>query len=158
MSRDAIVDPALHRARRQRLLNALGDGVLLLATAREAGRNGDVLHEFRPGSDLHYLTGFPEPDAVLVARRIDLRRHHATLFVRQRDPERETWDGPRFGTEGAVRRFGVDRAEPVAELWKLLPELAPIPVPVWLATHRELHTSRRIRLVFDLLAEELGSG
>ena len=38
---------------------------------------------------------------------------------------------------------------------RVLPELAPAPVPLWLVTHRELHTSRRIRLVFDLLAEAL---
>jgi DNA-binding transcriptional LysR family regulator len=45
---------------------------------------------------------------------------------------------------------GVDGIEPV------LPELPPFEVPIWLAVHRELHTSRRIRLVFDLLAETLG--
>ncbi|MEZ6036329.1 MAG: aminopeptidase P N-terminal domain-containing protein [Planctomycetota bacterium] len=154
MSRDAIVDPALHRARRQRLLNALGDGVLLLATARETSRNSDVLHEFRPGSALHYLTGFPEPDAVLVARRIDRRRHHATLFVRKRDPERETWDGPRFGTEGAVRRFGVDRAEPIAELWGLLPELAPADATLFHTLGRDAEFDRRLLAAFAAQADK----
>jgi len=48
----------------------------------------------------------------------------------------------------------VGDAEP--RVRRVLPELPPIPVPVWLATHRELHTSRRIRVVFDLLADELG--
>lgn len=67
MSRDASFAPDLHRRRRQRLLDALGDGLLLLPTAPEQRRNGDVLHEFRPGSDFHFLTGFPEPEAVLAA-------------------------------------------------------------------------------------------
>lgn len=123
MSRDANLDPEGHRSRRQRLLNALGDGVLLLPTAPELVRNGDVLHEYRPGSDFHYLTGFPEPEAVLVAWRLDANRHRAVLFVRPRDPSREVWDGPRFGTKGAVRDFGVDAAHPVAKLWPRLAEL-----------------------------------
>lgn len=98
----------------------------MLPTARESSRNGDVLHEYRPGSDFHYLTGFPEPDAVLVAWRIDRRSHHAILFVRERDPERETWDGPRHGVRGATKTFGVDEGRAIGQLWRDLPELAPL--------------------------------
>lgn len=123
MSRDADPNPLVHRRRRQQLLDRLGDGVLLLPTAPEQPRNGDVLHEYRPGSDLHYLTGFPEPDAVLVAWRDRERGHRAALFVRPRDPSREVWDGKRFGTKGTVRTFGVDAAWPIAQLWQRLPQL-----------------------------------
>ena len=123
MSRDASPDPSLHRGRRQRLLNALGDGVLVLQTAPCASRNGDVLHEFRPGSDMLYLTGFPEPEAVLVAWRLNQRRHRAVLFVRPKDRTRETWDGRRYGVRGAQQRFGVDEARPIEELWSALGEL-----------------------------------
>lgn len=122
MSRDASVDPVVHRRRRQRLLDALGDGLLLLPTAPEQRRNGDVLHEYRPGSDFLWSTGFPEPEAVLVAWRTG-RTHRAILFVRPRDPSREVWDGRRVGVKGAVRRFGVDRAHPIGELWQRLAEL-----------------------------------
>jgi len=123
VSRDAHLDPPLHRARRQRLLNALGDGLLILPTATEATRNGDVHHEFRPGSDMHYLTGFPEPEAVLVAWRRSRREHHAVLFVRPKDRTRETWDGKRYGVRGARQRFGVDEARPIDELWAALVDL-----------------------------------
>ena len=123
MSRDAIQDPALHRARRQRLLDALGDGMLLLPTAVETLRNGDVLHEYRPGSDFHFATGFPEPDAVLVAWRTGRASHRSVLFVRPRDAEREVWDGRRYGVVGARTMFGVDDAHPIGELWAKLPEL-----------------------------------
>lgn len=123
MSRDAILDPSLHRARRSRLLDALGDGLLVLPTAPETLRNGDVHHEFRPGSDFHYLTGFPEPEAVLVAWRIGPGRHRSMLFVRPRDPARETWDGKRYGPIGAKRAFGVDAAHPIGELWRMLGDL-----------------------------------
>lgn len=123
MSRDASIDPVLHRGRRQRLLDALGDGVLLLPTAAETLRNGDVHHEYRPGSDFHFLTGFPEPEAVLVAWRTGPGRHRAVLFVRLRDRAREIWDGHRFGPARARRAFGVDAAFPIGELWQRLPEL-----------------------------------
>lgn len=123
MSRDAHPDAVLHRGRRQRLLDQLGDGLLLLPTAAETLRNGDVLHEYRPGSDFHYLCGFPEPDAVLAAWRTGAGRHHAELFVRPRDPAREIWDGRRHGTRGAVRHFGVDAAHPIGELWQQLGRL-----------------------------------
>jgi Xaa-Pro aminopeptidase len=58
VSRDAILDPSLHRQRRNQLCERLGDGLLLLPTAPETLRNGDVHHEYRPGSDFHFLTGF----------------------------------------------------------------------------------------------------
>jgi Xaa-Pro aminopeptidase len=125
VSRDAIHDPKLHRARRTRLLEALGDGLLLLPTAPETLRNGDVHHEYRPGSDFHYLTGFPEPEAVLAAWRTGRGRHRAVLFVRPRDPAREVWDGKRYGPALAQRWFGVDAAHPIADLWRVLAEVLP---------------------------------
>ncbi|MFO1077002.1 MAG: aminopeptidase P family protein [Planctomycetota bacterium] len=123
MSRDTVLDPACHRDRRNRLCDRLGDGVLVLPTAAVVPRNGDVSHEHRPGSDFHFLTGFPEPHAVLVLWRTGRGRHRSVLFVQARDKEREIWDGPRFGTAGAVKAFGVDEAHPIGELWQRLPKL-----------------------------------
>ncbi len=130
VSRDSLPDPVLHAARRQRLLDRLGDGMLILPTAAETVRNGDVHHEFRPGSDFHYLTGFPEPEAVLLAWRTGARAHRSVLFVRPRDPSREIWDGRRHGVAGARRRFGVDEARSGDRLWADLPAL--------LAPHRRI--------------------
>ncbi len=107
--------------RRRRFLESMGQGVALIASTPVAIRNNDVEHDFRQDSDLFYLTGFDEPASVLL-----LTTEHAeqrmVLFVRPRDPERETWDGPRAGVDGAVQRFGADAAFPVAELQKRLPE------------------------------------
>lgn len=98
---------------------------MLLPTAATASRNGDVHHEYRPGSDFHYLTGFPEPESVLVAWRLNQRSHHAILFVRERDREREIWDGHRYGTSG-VKTFGADEGRAIGDLWKSLIELVPL--------------------------------
>jgi Xaa-Pro aminopeptidase len=113
----------VHAARRQRLMRALGDGVLVLPTAPHRLRNGDTHHEFRPGSDFWWLTGFEEPEALLLLDRRSGRDLRFTLFVRPRDPEREIWDGRRAGVHGARSRFGADAAFPIGELGKQLPEL-----------------------------------
>lgn len=104
-------------------MNAIGErAVAVIHSPPEAVRNGDVHHPFRQSSDLHYLTGFTEPETTLVLRPGDPERP-VVLFVRPRDPERETWDGRRAGVAGAKEHFGADRAYSVEELEKRLPGL-----------------------------------
>jgi Xaa-Pro aminopeptidase len=112
-------DPAELAARRARVLEALGDGVLLLAAAPERPRTADILYPFRQDSDFDYLTGFPEPEAVCLLTPDGTERF--VLFVRPHDPERELWVGARAGVEGAVERHGADAAYPIDELDKRLP-------------------------------------
>jgi Xaa-Pro aminopeptidase len=107
--------------RREQFRNAMGKGVALFAATPIAMRNNDVEHEFRQDSDLFYLSGFDEPDSVLLLTT-EHAEHRSVLFVRARDPERETWDGPRAGVEGAVARFGADAAYPIGELSQRLPD------------------------------------
>lgn len=107
--------------RRKRFLDAMGKGVAVFASTPVAIRNNDVEHEFRQDSDLFYLTGFDEPSSVLVLST-EHAEHRMVLFVLPRDPERETWDGPRAGVDGAKAQFGADAAFPFAELGKRLPE------------------------------------
>lgn len=106
-------------ARRQNIRAALGDDVLVLFSAPEQLRNGDVTHAYRQDSDFFYLTGFEEPEAVCVLRRQD---PGFVLFVRPRDPQKEIWDGRRAGEAGAVERFGADLAHPIGKLHELLPD------------------------------------
>lgn len=113
----------MHARRRQKLLGKLGDGLLILPTAAHMLRNGDVHYTFRPGSDLHYLTGFDEPDAVMLAWRTGRDSHQCVLFVPPRDKTREIWDGPRAGVRGAIRDFGADEAFGIEEFWNKLPDL-----------------------------------
>ncbi|RYZ03908.1 MAG: M24 family metallopeptidase [Myxococcales bacterium] len=108
--------------RRARLLSAIHPGVLVLFSTPTAIRNNDVEHEYRQSSDLFYLSGFDEPETVLVLSSV-AEKEKFVLFVRPRDPERETWDGRRAGVEGAMKDFGADAAYPIGELAQRLPEL-----------------------------------
>jgi len=109
--------------RRKQLMRIAGDdAILVLPAALERIRSRDTHYPYRQDSDLWYLTGFPEPEAVLVL--VPGRKHgEAILFCRERDPEREGWDGPRSGPEGAVDRFGLDDAYPIDDLDEILPGL-----------------------------------
>jgi Xaa-Pro aminopeptidase len=107
--------------RRQRIIDAIGAGVLVVFAAPALYRNNDVEHEWRQDSDFHYLSGFDEPQSVLVLR--GGATPSFVLFVQERDPVREAWDGPRSGVEGAVKDFGADAAYPIAELAEQLPKL-----------------------------------
>ena len=109
--------------RRQQLMQAAGDGsILILPAAPERIRSRDTHYPYRQDSDFWYLTGCAEPDAVLVL--VPGRKHgEAILFCRERDPEREGWDGPRLGPEGAVETLGMDDAYPISDIDDILPGL-----------------------------------
>jgi Xaa-Pro aminopeptidase len=111
------------RRRRRALLDALGpDAVALVPAANEVVRSRDIHHPFRQSSDLTYLCGFPEPEALAVfaPRR---KEGEFILFCRPRDPARELWDGPRVGVEGAQSQYGADQAHPIPEIDSVLPGL-----------------------------------
>ncbi len=112
-----------HVRRRKQLMRMAGDdAILVLPAAKEVVRSRDTHYPYRQDSDFAYLTGFPEPEAVLVL--VPGRAHGETLlFCRERDPDREGWDGPRFGPEGAVESFAVDDAYPITDLDDILPGL-----------------------------------
>ena len=107
--------------RRQLALDAIHPGVLIVPSSPTVLRNGDVAYEYRQDSDFYYLTGFEEPGSVLVL--MSPAEHRFTLFLRPRDPEREVWDGPRAGLEGAMRDLGAEQARPHEELVARLPDL-----------------------------------
>lgn len=111
----------MYAARRDHFLEAIGPGVAVFFAAPVYIRNNDVEHAYRQDSDFYYLTGFDEPESVLVLTN-QHPEHRAVLFVRPLNPEREIWDGPRAGVEGAVAEFGVDAAFPLSELAERLPD------------------------------------
>jgi Xaa-Pro aminopeptidase len=109
--------------RRKELMRMMGpQAIAIVPAAREKIRNRDTHYPFRQDSDFHYLTGFPEPDAVAV---LVPGREPAEyiLFCRDRDPLMETWNGRRAGPEGATRDYGADDAFPVGDIDDILPGL-----------------------------------
>ncbi len=109
--------------RRKRLMDIMNAGsIAILPTAPARIRNRDVEYPFRADSDFYYLTGFPEPESVAVLVP-DRPQGEFVLFCRERDPERETWDGARAGLEGACERFGADDAFPFTDLDDIVPGL-----------------------------------
>jgi Xaa-Pro aminopeptidase len=118
-----MIKPAEFARRRRQLMRMAGpEAILILPAAAERLRNHDTHYPYRQDSDFWYLSGFAEPEAVLVL--VPGRKHgEALLFCRERDAEREAWDGPRAGPEGAVERFGMDDAYPIADLDEILPGL-----------------------------------
>jgi Xaa-Pro aminopeptidase len=105
----------MYAERRQRFLEAIGPGVAVFPSASPAIRNQDVEFPYRQDSDFYYLTGFEEPHSVLLLTN-QHPEHRAVLFVQSRNPEREVWDGPRCGVDGAVSDYGMDAAFPIEEL------------------------------------------
>ncbi len=109
--------------RRTRLMEEAGaQTMVLLAAAPQALRNGDAHYPYRQDSDFLYLTGFEEPEAVLVMLP-GREQGEQLLFCRERNPERERWDGARLGLEGARETLGMDDAFPIEDMDEILPGL-----------------------------------
>jgi Xaa-Pro aminopeptidase len=109
--------------RRRQLMRLMGrDAIAVLSAAPERTRNNDVYYNYRQDSDFHYLTGFGEPDsvAVLIPGR---PQGEFVMFVRDRNDQRELWDGRRAGPLGARERYGADDAFPIGDLDDILPGL-----------------------------------
>ena len=108
----------IHQNRRKELLSQLGEtDLVILSTNPEQIRNGDVHFPFRADSDFFYLSGFCEPESVMV-----LTQNQYTIFLRDRDPEREIWDGKRLGVKQAPNSLLADQALPIGMLKAKLPE------------------------------------
>ncbi|MFY0991665.1 Xaa-Pro aminopeptidase [Halomonas sp. C05BenzN] len=115
LPRPAAIGNDEYRARRRVLMDSLpADSAVLLPGASLVNRSRDSEFPFRQDSDFHYLTGFPEPDALLLLLP-GREEGECVLFCQDREPSLEAWTGIRLGAEGAVREHGVDQAFENAE-------------------------------------------
>ena len=111
------------KERRIRLMEQMEEGsIAIIPSATEIIRNNDVHFGFRQNSDFQYLTGFDEPDALAVLMP-GREQAEYVLFVRDKDKEREIWDGYRAGPDGAVEEFGADDAFPIDDMDDIIPGL-----------------------------------
>jgi len=107
--------------RREELVNQIGNNdIVIVPTSPVKSRNGDVDYQFRADSDFYYLSGFAEPEAVLVISP-SRKGGQYVLFCREKDIMREMWDGRRVGLEGAIENFKADDAFPIEDINEILP-------------------------------------
>lgn len=107
--------------RRKALIQSMGEGVAFIPTAPEVTRNRDSHFPYRFDSYFYYMTGFTEPEAVLML--VAGKEPKSILFCRDKDMEREIWDGYRYGPEGAKEKLGFDEAYSISRLDELAPEI-----------------------------------
>ena len=116
-----MLDRSVYIQRRAQLAQQMGRGVAIVSTAPERLRNRDAHYPFRFDSYFHYLTGFPEPEAVAVI--VAGAQPKSLLFCRDKNAEREIWDGFRYGPDAARDAFGFDASHPYGQLDEMVPKL-----------------------------------
>ena len=105
-------DDTVYRARRERVYDAIGNGMATLFAAPERMRSNDTEYPYRQDSYFYYLSGFTEPEAVMI---LDGANRTSTLCCRPKDPDMETWVGFRYGPDLAAQVFGFDAACNISE-------------------------------------------
>ncbi|QKJ66815.1 Xaa-Pro aminopeptidase [Deefgea piscis] len=129
--------------RRANLAARLEPGIVIVPSSQEILRNADSHYPFRFDSGFYYLTGFTEPDAVLV-QVISKDQVQNILFCRAKDIEREIWDGYRFGPAAAAEQFGFDAAYPIEELDMRMAKLIQNQPRIYYPLAKEMRWDRRI--------------
>lgn len=151
-----MISPQEYKARRQKLAASLpADAIAIIPAADEVLRNGDAHYRFRQDSDFYYLTGFNEPEAVLLISATPKRSY---LFNRSRNPAAEQWTGRRLGQEEACRVLAVDEAYPIEELDSRLPELISGKTSIYYSIGRHPAFENKIFKAFDEVKKQIRRG
>ena len=146
-------------ARRRKNLMAMMEpnSIAIIPSAHEQLRSRDTEHPFRQDSDFFYLSGFNEPESVLVL--IPGRRHgQFVVFCRERDPGLEMWNGFRAGPEGACELHGADDAFPIGDIDDLLPGLIEGRERVYYSMGRSAEFDRQIMEWVNSIRSHVSSG
>jgi Xaa-Pro aminopeptidase len=144
------------KQRRNSLMQNMGEGIAILPTAGEAVRNRDSHYPYRFDSYFYYLTGFKEPESVLVL--IAGKENKSVLFCRDKDLEREIWDGFRFGPEAAKVEFGFDEAYSITQLDEVLPRLIGNQAKLFYSLGADAHWDTKITGYLNQLREQVRMG
>jgi len=151
----------MHTDHRRRLLELLRTerACALVFASPTRVRNNDCDHRYRPDSDFWYLTGFAEQDACLVLLPGSTAEEDKTvLFLRERDPLMETWNGRRMGIERAPELLGVDEAHNITELWTELPKVLSDWERIVYRTGQNTDTDRKLLDVVASLRQKARGG
>jgi len=153
---------AAYHQRRLSLIGRMtrgGGGVAVIPTSPEQARNRDTHYPYRADSYFQYLTGFGEPEAVLViVVGRDDTAPQSMLFCREKNPQREIWDGFRHGPDGAREVFGFDAAHAIGELDAMLPELLADQPVLWFSIGHDVGWDQRIAAALNTVRARSRSG
>jgi Xaa-Pro aminopeptidase len=146
------------RRRKNLMAQMEPDSIAIVPAARELIRNRDVEYPFRQDSDFYYLTGFAEPDAVLVL--LPGRKTHGQyiVFCRERDVTMELWNGYRAGPEGVVADHGADDAFPIVDIDDILPGLLEGRERVYYAMGRHPEFDSKVMKWVNVIRSKVRSG
>jgi Xaa-Pro aminopeptidase len=137
-------------------MDAQGGGVAVIPTAPERLRNRDTSFPYRADSYFHYLTGFPEPEAVLVL--VAGKAPQAILFCRDKDVEKEIWDGFRYGPEAARDAFGCDAAHSIKDFDAKLAELLADQPALWFSLGHDAEWDARMAAALNAVRAQARAG
>jgi Xaa-Pro aminopeptidase len=145
--------------RRRHLASQMQKGVAIIPTAPEQLRNGDAHYPYRFDSYFYYLTGFGEPEAVLViVAGVDENASKHILFCRDKDLEREIWHGFRYGPEAAREAFDFDETYPISKLDEMLPKLMAGQPAVYCALGHDTEWDMRVTGWINQIRQQARSG
>jgi len=122
LSYNKLMKNKIYKNRRNTVLKQMNDGVALVSSGKMQVRSNDTEFPFRQESNFYYLTGFNEPDCLLLLCKND-KESKSLLFLRERDPAMEMWVGKRLGVKEACSHLDIDGAYDISELEKTLPEI-----------------------------------
>lgn len=151
-----MADISIYQRRRKELAHQMGAGIAIIPTAPERLRNRDAHYPYRFDSYFYYLTGFNEPEAVLVI--LSGAEMKSILFCREKNPEKEVWDGFRYGPAAARAIFGFDDARPVADLDAAMPGLLADQPAVYCHLGAEGAWDARVLNWLNAVREQVRSG
>lgn len=152
--RKPLENPKIFRERRARLAQKMQGEALIMSSPAETIRNGSVHNPYRQDSNLYYLTGWEEPGSIFVFR--PGKTPETVLFVREKDPLRETWDGFRFGPEAAKTQFELDACYPISQFEDKIVELLKGSSALYYKMYKNEHTDRRVKSALQNLQSSQG--
>lgn len=146
------------KQRRIRLMEQMApESIAIIPSAQMITRNNDAEYPFRQSSDFYYLTGFNEPDAVLVLLP-GRDAGETVLFCRDRDKLMEIWNGYRAGPEGAICDYGIDEAHSIAEVDNVLPQLLDGMLRIYYSIGQHDALDQQIRHWLNLIRSKARQG
>lgn len=148
--RRSLFKKEVYAERRRRLAALIPGSAVVLPAWPKFIRNHDTSHKYRQESNLLYLSGFDEPGSCLVFR--PGQTPETILFVREKDVERETWDGFRFGPQAAKDVFGVDEAYIIDDFEEKAPQLLRSCDKVYYSLFRNSEFDRKMSEVLKSVA------